>query len=72
MAAALKSGLNAAALEVFSKVRVTGSEPPGALAVRAAVLAANGWIEGARGDARNLGASDLLPEERALIAALLQ
>ena len=51
---------------------VTGAEPPGALAVRAAILAANGYEEGARGDANNLGAEHLLPEERALIAPLLQ
>jgi hypothetical protein len=42
----------------------------GALAVRAAILAANGYEEGARGDAHNLGAEHLLPEERALIASL--
>jgi len=44
---------------------------PGALAVRAAILAVNGYEEGARGDAHNLGAAQLLPEERALIAPLL-
>ncbi len=59
------------ALAVFRTVRATGSEPPGALAVRAAILAVNGYEEGARGDARNLGAEHLLPEERALIAPLL-
>jgi hypothetical protein len=42
----------------------------GALAVRAAILAVNGYQEGARGDAHNLGAEHLLPEERALIASL--
>jgi hypothetical protein len=31
----------------------------------------NGYEKGARGDARNLGAEHLLPEERALIAQLL-
>ncbi len=41
---------------------------PGALAVRAAVLAANGWKEEAKTDADNLAAAKLLPEERALIA----
>ena len=70
--ARLRLGRNKDALEVFRKVRVTGTEPPGALAVRAAVLAANGYEEGARGDARNLGREHLLPEERALIAPLLQ
>jgi len=44
---------------------------PGALAVRAAILAVNGYEEGARGDAHNLGAAQLLPEERVLIAPLL-
>jgi hypothetical protein len=43
----------------------------GALAVRAAILAANGYEEGARGDAHNLGAEHLLPEERAHIASSL-
>ncbi len=52
-------------------MRATGSGPPGAIAVRAAILAVNGHEEGARGDARNLGAEHLLPEERALIAPLL-
>src|SRR4029453_7130396 len=69
--ARLRLGRNADALAVFRKVRVTGSEPPGALAVRAAILAVNGYEEGARGDAHNLGAQRLLPEERALIAPLL-
>jgi hypothetical protein len=37
----------------------------GALAVRAAILAVNGYEEGARGDAHNLRAEHLLLEERA-------
>jgi hypothetical protein len=69
--ARLRLGRNADALAVFRKIRATGSEPPGALAVRAAILAVNGYEEGARGDAHNLGAEYLLPEERALIAPLL-
>ena len=69
--AQLRQGRAADALLVFRHVRATGSEPPGALAVRAAVLAATGWIDGARNDARNLSGSPLLPEERALIAPLL-
>jgi len=69
--ARLRLGRKEDALAVFRTVRATGSEPPGALAVRAAVLAVNGYEEGARGDARNLGAEHLLPEERALIAPLL-
>src|SRR5437868_15511773 len=69
--ARLRLGKKEDALAVFRKVRATGSEPPGALAVRAAILAVNGYEKGARGDARNLGAEQLLPEERALIAPLL-
>jgi tetratricopeptide (TPR) repeat protein len=60
------------ALAAIREPRVTGVEPPGALAVRVAILAANGYEDGARNDARILGAKPLLPEERALIAPLLQ
>ncbi len=70
--ARLRLGRNADALAVFRKVRVTGAEPPGVVAVRTAILAVNGYEESARGDAHNLGAEHLLPEERALIAPLLQ
>lgn len=70
--ARLRLGRNNDALAAFRKVRVTGTEPPGVLAVRAAILAVNGYEEGARGDAHNLGGERLLPEERALIAPLLQ
>jgi len=69
--ARLRLGKKEDALAAFRTVRATGSEPPGALAVRATILAVNGYEEGARGDARNLGAEHLLPEERALIAPLL-
>jgi hypothetical protein len=48
-----------------------GVEPPGALAVRAAILAENGYEEGARNDATLLSAKPLLPEERALVAPLI-
>ncbi|PYK39232.1 MAG: hypothetical protein DME60_09920 [Verrucomicrobia bacterium] len=58
-------------MAIGRKARATGFEPPGALAVRAATLAVNGYQEGGRGDAHNLGAGPLLPEERALIAPLL-
>ena len=70
--ARLRLGRNNDALAAFRKVRVTGTEPPSVLAVRAAILAVNGYEEGARGDAHNLGGERLLPEERALIAPLLQ
>jgi hypothetical protein len=59
------------ALTAIREPRITGVEPPGALAVRAAILAANGYEEGARNDARLVSAKQLLPEERALIAPLL-
>jgi tetratricopeptide (TPR) repeat protein len=69
--ARLRLGKKKEALAVFRYVQATGSEPPGALAVRAAILAVTGYREGARRDARLLGAKHLLPEERALIAPLL-
>ncbi len=70
--ARLRLGRNLEALAAIREPRVTGVEPPGPLAVRAAILAANGYEEGARNDARVLTAKPLLPEERALIAPLLQ
>jgi hypothetical protein len=69
--ACLRLGRNQEALAAIREPRVTGVEPPGALVVRAAILAANGYDEGARNDARLLAAKPLLPEERALIAPLL-
>jgi hypothetical protein len=70
--ACLRLGRKQEALAAIREPRVTGVEPPGALAVRAAILAANGYEEGARNDARLLSAKPLLPEERALIAPLVQ
>jgi hypothetical protein len=70
--ARLRLGKKEDALAVFRNVRLPGSDPnPGALAVRAAILAVTGYEKGARGDARLLGQEHLLPEERALIAPLL-
>ena len=69
--ARLRLGRNKEAFAAMRGQRVTGEEPPGALAVRAAILAANGIGEGARNDALLLSAKPLLPEERALIAPLL-
>jgi hypothetical protein len=66
------SGTNKEALAAIREPGVTGGEPPGALAVRVAILAANGCEEGARNDAPLLSAKPLSPEERALIAPLLQ
>jgi Flp pilus assembly protein TadD len=70
--ACLRLGRKQEALAAIREPRVTGVEPPGPLAVRAAILAANGHEDGARNDARLLSAKPLLPEERALIAPLLQ
>jgi Flp pilus assembly protein TadD len=70
--ACLRLGRKEDALAAIREPRVTGVEPPGPLAVRVAILAANGYEDGARHDARILGAKPLLPEERALIAPLLQ
>ena len=69
--ACLRLRRNREAMAAFQGLRVTGTEPPGALAVRAAILAANGIEEGARNDALLVSANPLLPEERALIAPLL-
>jgi hypothetical protein len=70
--ARLRLGRDKDALAAFRGIKATGNEPPGALAVRAAILALNGYEEGARNDALLLVAKPLLPEERALIAPLLQ
>jgi Flp pilus assembly protein TadD len=70
--ACLRLGKNKEALAAYRGSRVTGNEPPGALAVRAAILAANGYEDGAHNDALLLGVKPLLPEERALVAPLLQ
>jgi hypothetical protein len=69
--ARLRLGRNKEALAAIREPHVTGVEPPGPLAVRAAILAANGYEEGARNDARLINAKPLLPEERTLIARLL-
>jgi tetratricopeptide (TPR) repeat protein len=69
--ARLRLGQNKEALAAIREPRVTGVEPPGPLAVRAAILAANGYKEGARNDALLVSAKRLLPEERTLIAALV-
>jgi tetratricopeptide (TPR) repeat protein len=61
----------AAALDAFKGIKAEESSPVGPLTVRAVALDANGWKEGAKGDARTLSAAALLPEERALIAPLL-
>jgi tetratricopeptide (TPR) repeat protein len=70
--ARLHLGRKRDALTAIREPLVTGVEPPGPLAVRVAILAANGYEEGARNDALLTSAKPLLPEERALIAPLLQ
>src|SRR5205823_7459466 len=70
--ARLRLGRSKDAHAAIREPRVTGVELPGPIAVRAAILAANGFEDGARNDARILSAKSLLPEERALIAPLLQ
>ena len=67
----LRLGHPAAALQAFSGIKAQEESSVGPLAVRAVALDANGWKEGAKGDARSLSAAPLLPEERALIAPLL-
>jgi Flp pilus assembly protein TadD len=69
--ACLRLSRDKEAMAAFQGQRVSGAEPPGALAVRAAILAANGIEDGARNDALLVSANPLLPEERALIAPLL-
>jgi tetratricopeptide (TPR) repeat protein len=69
--ARLRLGQNKEALAAIREPHVTGVEPPGPLAVRAAILAANGYKDGARNDARLISAKPLLPEERSLIAPLV-
>jgi tetratricopeptide (TPR) repeat protein len=69
--AQLRLGHHAEALQAFKGIKAEEGSPVGPLAVRAAALDANGWKEGAKGDARTLAAAPLLPEERALIAPLL-
>ena len=63
----------AEALAVYEKVQITRQAlTPSALAVHAAVLAANGNSVDARTEANQVPADTLLPEEHALIADLLE
>ena len=71
-AGAIELGDHAEALNAFRGIKAEESSPVGPLAVRAVVLDANGWKEGAKGDAHTLSAAPLLPEERALITPLLR
>jgi hypothetical protein len=59
------------ALAVYENVQVAqGAVTPSALAVHAAVLAANGRTDEAKAEAAQIPADRLLPEERALIESL--
>ncbi len=71
--ARLRQGQGASALQAFTGLRAAGGGPvpPGALAVRAAALAAAGWKDEARADAHALAGTILRPEERVLIAPLV-
>ena len=68
--ARLRLGRDKEALAAIREPRVTGVEPPGPLAVRVAILAANGYEEGARNDARILESQTALARRTRLIAPL--
>jgi hypothetical protein len=66
--ARLKQNRPADALAVYENITVTrGALTPSALAVHAAVLAANGRKDEARTEAAQVKPEQLLPEERALL-----
>jgi cytochrome c-type biogenesis protein CcmH/NrfG len=70
--ARLKQNRAAEALAVYDNVTVArGALTPSALAVHAAVLAANGRIDEAKSEISQLRSDQLLPEEKALIQNLL-
>jgi tetratricopeptide (TPR) repeat protein len=67
--ARLRLGKFSDALEAYSNIQVSrGALTPSALAVHAAVLAANGRSDDAAAEVRELDVKQLLPEEAALIA----
>jgi hypothetical protein len=62
----------AEALDVYANIQVAPNAlTPSALAVHAAVLAANGRIDDAKAEAAQIKVDNLLPEEKALIQNLL-
>ena len=70
--ARLRQNRPADALAVYENIQVTPNAlTPSALAVHAAVLAANGKIDDAKKEAAQIKPEQLLPEERALIQDLL-
>ncbi len=67
----LKQNRAADALAVYNNITLTRSAlTPSALAVHAAVLAANGQTEEARSEVEQMKIDNLLPEERALVEQL--
>ena len=69
--ARLKLGKFSDAMDAYSNIQVSrGALTPSALAVHAAVLAANGHAGDAATEVRDIDPKRLLPEEAALIAAL--
>src|SRR5206468_9770771 len=67
--ARLKQNRAAGALSVYKNITVArGALTPSALAVHAAVLAANGKMDDARSEAEQIKPEQLLVEERNLIA----
>ncbi len=69
--ARLKAGQPARALEVYSELHIPPkAATPSAIAVHAAVLAANGRKEEAKNEAAQVKPDQLLPEEAALIQEL--
>ena len=69
--ARLKLGKFSDAMDAYSNIQVArGALTPSALAVHAAVLAANGHASDAAAEIHDLDPKRLLPEEEALIAAL--
>jgi len=70
--ARLKQNRAADALAVYDNITVArGALTPSALAVHAAVLAANGKMDDAKSEAEQIKPEQLLPEEKALIENLL-
>src|SRR5437588_4450233 len=69
--ARLKQNRAADALAVYDNITVArGALTPSALAVHAAVLAANGKMDDARSEAEQIKPEQLVPEERALVEQL--
>ena len=67
----LKQNRATEALAVYDGISLTrGALTPSALAVHAAVLAANGKMEDAKSEAEQIKIDNLLPEERELVESI--